>query len=108
MPSVLMSALLLSRLAVIAEVGAQRLGDQCRQRHLGLDGPVLDLLDQPGRQVHVALVRQGLSNSDIARELRIAKSTVDRHIANILAKLGVVNRTAAVRAWDEKRRRQRE
>jgi hypothetical protein len=46
--SVLMSALLLSwlpLLAASAEVGAQRLGDQRRQRHFRLHGAVLDLLD---------------------------------------------------------------
>ena len=59
MPSVLMSALLLRWLPLVAasaEVGPQRLGDQRRQRQLRLDGPVLDLLDQPGRQVHVELL----------------------------------------------------
>src|SRR5690349_22908131 len=70
MPSVLMSALLFRRLPVVAEVGAQRLGDQRRQRHLRLDGAVLDLLDQPGRQVHVelldVLVAHGINASILA------------------------------------------
>jgi hypothetical protein len=38
------------------EVGAQRLGDQRRQGHLRFDGVVLDLPDQPDRQVHVELL----------------------------------------------------
>ena len=42
------------------------------------------------------LVGQGLSNRDIAAALGIAHETVKVHVKNILRKLGVINRTAAV------------
>ncbi len=42
------------------------------------------------------LVGQGLSNRDIAAALSIAHETVKVHVKNILRKLGVTNRTAAV------------
>ncbi len=42
------------------------------------------------------LVGRGLSNRDIAAALGIAHETVKVHVKNILRKLGVANRTAAV------------
>jgi predicted ATPase/DNA-binding CsgD family transcriptional regulator len=44
------------------------------------------------------LVAQGLSNSDIARQLVLSQHTVHRHLANILRKLGLSSRAAAA-AW---------
>jgi non-specific serine/threonine protein kinase len=44
------------------------------------------------------LVAQGLSNPDIARQLVVSEHTVHRHLANILRKLGLSSRAAAV-AW---------
>ena len=43
--------------------------------------------------VHLA---QGKTNQEIADELFLGKSTVDTHVAHILAKLGVESRRAAV------------
>jgi DNA-binding CsgD family transcriptional regulator len=48
------------------------------------------------RQV-LALVSEGRSNRQIARELAIAPRTVDEHIEAILQRLDVANRTAAAR-----------
>jgi NarL family two-component system response regulator LiaR len=46
---------------------------------------------------------QGLKNKQIAEELKISESTVKKHIANIITKLGVGSRTEAVaRALKEK------
>jgi DNA-binding CsgD family transcriptional regulator len=45
-----------------------------------------------------ALVARGLTNRQIADALVIAKSTVDRHIVNILRKLAMENR-AQVAVW---------
>jgi DNA-binding CsgD family transcriptional regulator len=47
-------------------------------------------------QVH-ALLAKGLSNSEIAAELVLSRNTVNHHVAMILTKLDVSNRTAAVR-----------
>jgi DNA-binding NarL/FixJ family response regulator len=41
------------------------------------------------------LVATGMTNQAIADELHLAVKTVDRHVANILTKLGVPTRTAA-------------
>jgi DNA-binding NarL/FixJ family response regulator len=43
----------------------------------------------------LALVAQGRSNSEIARQLFISAKTVSVHVSNILAKLGASGRTEA-------------
>jgi DNA-binding NarL/FixJ family response regulator len=43
-------------------------------------------------------VAEGLSNRAIAARLRVSEHTVHRHVANVLGKLGVPSRSAAV-AW---------
>jgi DNA-binding NarL/FixJ family response regulator len=49
----------------------------------------------------VALIAQGLSNKEIATRLTIERATVKNHVHNILGKLGVNDRTAAVdRVWN--------
>jgi predicted ATPase/DNA-binding CsgD family transcriptional regulator len=57
----------------------------------------VDALTPREREV-AALVAQGLSNRQIAEALVIAKQTADRHVSNILAKLGFASR-AQVGAW---------
>jgi non-specific serine/threonine protein kinase len=56
-----------------------------------------ELLSAREREV-AALVARGLTNRRIADELVIAKSTVDRHVVNILRKLVMENR-AQVAVW---------
>jgi NarL family two-component system response regulator LiaR len=43
----------------------------------------------------LALIARGFSNKRIARELGIAEKTVKTHVAHVLSKLGVADRTAA-------------
>lgn len=51
------------------------------------------------RELQVAeLIAEGLSNAQIARNLQIAKRTVDAHVRNILAKGRLVSRTQ-IAAW---------
>ncbi len=45
----------------------------------------------------VVLIARGLSNGEIANELVLSKRTVEKHIANILSKLGLTNRAQIVR-----------
>ena len=56
----------------------------------------LDELTGREREV-AALIAQGKSNGEIADELVVSKRTVESHIANILSKLGVMNRAQIVR-----------
>jgi len=42
------------------------------------------------------LVADGMSNQEIAADLVLSGHTVHRHVANVLGKLGVSSRTAAV------------
>lgn len=43
----------------------------------------------------LALVAEGRTNREVAAELVLSERTVDRHVSNILTKLGVTSRTAA-------------
>jgi DNA-binding NarL/FixJ family response regulator len=46
----------------------------------------------------LGLLRQGLSNREIAKTLWITESTAKRHVHNVLTKMGVRSRTEAVAA----------
>jgi non-specific serine/threonine protein kinase len=50
----------------------------------------------------LAHLAQGKTNQEIAADLFVGKSTVDTHVAHILAKLGVESRRAAVEAARER------
>ena len=54
-------------------------------------------LDLTQRELEVlALMVEGLNNTQIAGRLTVSPSTVKSHVSNILSKLGVVSRTEAV------------
>ncbi|MCL4562515.1 MAG: helix-turn-helix transcriptional regulator, partial [Chloroflexi bacterium] len=56
-----------------------------------------------GREREIAaLVAQGKSNREIADELVLSRRTVEKHVANILSKLGFTSRTQIVRWSIEK------
>jgi non-specific serine/threonine protein kinase len=55
-----------------------------------------DELTRREREV-AALIARGRSNGEIADELVVSKRTVEKHIANILAKLGFANQARIVR-----------
>jgi ATP/maltotriose-dependent transcriptional regulator MalT len=54
----------------------------------------LESLSVREREV-LMLICSGLSNAEIAQHLVVAVSTVKTHVANILGKIGVGNRTEA-------------
>jgi len=54
-------------------------------------------LDLTGREREVlALMIEGLNNTQIAGRLTVSPSTIKSHVSNILSKLGVTSRTEAV------------
>jgi DNA-binding NarL/FixJ family response regulator len=56
----------------------------------------LDVLTQRERQT-LHLLAEGLSTGDVARHLGISPATVQTHVKNVLAKLGVHSKVQAVR-----------
>ena len=80
---------------VARNLGARPLLDELRQ--LGesrSSAATSNALTQRERDV-LALITQGSSNRQIARQLYISEKTVSVHVSNILAKLGVRGRTEA-------------
>jgi pimeloyl-ACP methyl ester carboxylesterase/DNA-binding CsgD family transcriptional regulator/class 3 adenylate cyclase len=66
-------------------------------RSTGIDGHSLAVLSRREREI-AALIALGLANRQIADELSISVATVERHVANMLGKLGYRSRTQ-VAAW---------
>jgi DNA-binding CsgD family transcriptional regulator len=63
-----------------------------------LDRPAVPGVQLSPRETEVlTLLASGHTNSEIASALNLSRSTVDRHIANIYAKLNVRNRAEATR-----------
>ena len=56
--------------------------------------PGLDLTER--ERVVLALLVEGLNNTQIAKKLGVSPSTIKSHVSNILTKLGVSSRTEAV------------
>lgn len=91
---------------VTKEMPLERLLDAIRRVHAGeqymppeismrLNGCILSNLSNRELEV-LALVAKGLSNKEIGAQLNIAESTIKVHLKNILAKLGVNDRTQAI------------
>jgi NarL family two-component system response regulator LiaR len=59
--------------------------------------PPVPGLDLTERELEVlALMVEGLNNTQIASKLTVSSSTIKSHVSNILSKLGVASRTEAV------------
>jgi two-component system, NarL family, response regulator LiaR len=76
--------------ATLSPQAAQALVETANQSPL----PGLDLTERE-REV-LALMVEGLNNTQIAAKLVVSPSTIKSHVSNILSKLGVVSRTEAV------------
>ncbi|WP_306316207.1 MULTISPECIES: response regulator transcription factor [unclassified Streptomyces] len=73
--------------SALAPAVADRLMDRMRAPGEALSRRELEVL---------RLVRDGLSNAEVARELFLSQATVKSHLVHIYAKLGVDSRTSAV------------
>jgi predicted ATPase/DNA-binding CsgD family transcriptional regulator len=78
-------------------IKAERAGAPVSEPDAAAAGQAMTVLTPRELDV-LKLVAQGLSNSDIARQLVLSEHTVKRHLANILHKLGLSTRAAAA-AW---------
>ena len=87
-------------LVAFDEIGAMRDADLAARllRELGAAGRTgpkgLERLTKREREI-LALLGQGLTNAEIAARLFISTRTAAHHVSNILAKLGVRNRSEA-------------
>jgi DNA-binding NarL/FixJ family response regulator len=103
---------LLAALKLADDLGAVPLGDRVRRRLRGRGikgvprGPQAATRANPAgltaRQLDVLeLVREGLTDAEIAERLVLSVKTVNHHVAAILTKLGVDNRREAARHYPE-------
>jgi DNA-binding NarL/FixJ family response regulator len=89
-----------SALRLFQELGADREADAATSvlRALGVSGHTgprgTGTLTAREEEV-LALLGQGLSNPEIASRLFLSRRTVEHHVSNILAKLGLTTRAAA-------------
>jgi DNA-binding NarL/FixJ family response regulator len=80
--------------SLFAQLGAAP--DLARVESLAREEPPIDTGGLTARELQVLRrVAAGETNKAIASELVLSERTVDRHVSNILAKLGVPSRAAA-------------
>jgi DNA-binding CsgD family transcriptional regulator/tetratricopeptide (TPR) repeat protein len=89
-------------------LGAEPLADDMRSfarrtrlRLPGVAAPAVNLLTARETDV-LGLVAMGLTNREIGKRLFISEKTASVHISNLMAKLGVTNRTQAVHVARER------
>ena len=77
----------------LAEAGLRRLGVHTWRRGRASSGDAaLDKLSDRERQIAI-LVAAGYSNPEIATRLFLSRKTIERHVSNVLARIGARNRT---------------
>jgi len=83
--------------ALLAPSVTRRLiGDFARRRRQERPNPQVFATLTPRERDVLRLVARGLSNAEIAGELTLAEQTIKTHVGNMLAKLGLRDRTQAV------------
>ena len=98
---------MLEALGIFDSIGARPIGDMLRSRlrEAGVAsiprGPAPSTRQNPAaltkRQMEVLeLMRDGLSNAEVAGKLFISKKTVEHHVSAIYSKLGVASRARAI------------
>ena len=88
---------LLELIEQIGRSGFEWILDQIEGKRRQAEGPVLTRREREILQ----LLSMGLSNQEMAEKLVIAEGTLKRHVANLYQKLGVHNRTQAVRHFHQ-------
>ena len=91
------SAGLLELIDQTGQSGFDWVVDQIAGKRRHAEGPVLTRREREILQ----LLSMGLSNQEMAEKLVIAEGTLKRHVANLYQKLGVHNRTQAVRHFHQ-------
>jgi NarL family two-component system response regulator LiaR len=97
---------------LLKDVSAEELAQAIRAAHAGratlspgATQALVDAVSQPPAPGHdltarerdvLALMVEGLNNTEIAEKLVVSPSTIKSHVSNILSKLGVASRTEAV------------
>ena len=81
--------------SLLQPVVVERLLDRLGPEEPEDEAPPIEALTPRELEV-LQIMARGARNRDIAQELVISERTVKIHVANVIAKLGVTNRTAAV------------
>ncbi len=81
--------------SLLQPVVVERLLDRLGPKDADDDAQPVEALTPRELEV-LQIMARGARNRDIAQELFISERTVKIHVANVIAKLGVTNRTAAV------------
>ena len=81
--------------ALLADTVTRRLIERFVEREDAVPPPGAEELT-PRELEMLRLVARGLANADIARRLHLSEHTVKTHVAHVLAKLGLRDRTQAV------------